>query len=138
MPALYKSLYVRLILINGNKVLLLKRRNRRGGGYALAGGKVKKKELPSAALIREVKEEANIVIHRNTLKLFYIATLKNVTPARTVFYFIADTWHGISKNKEPHKFKSVAWVSIEKLPPKFREIIGRYRLASDKDTGSTT
>jgi len=107
---------VRLILYNRGKILLLKQRRANGGNYTLVGGTVELSEFARESLIRETYEEANIKIEPKDLTLAHVLHKQTKTGQRINLYFKASKYKGNVTNVEDHKFKSVQWFPINKLP----------------------
>ncbi len=113
---------VSLILLKENQVLLLRRHGTRwaNGYYALVAGCVDPNESITHAMIREAREEANIILKPEWL------TFGCVTDAAIVgrgngytcidFYFIAHQWEGEIANAEPHKHEDLRFFPLDDLP----------------------
>ncbi|MGB0930921.1 MAG: NUDIX domain-containing protein [Chitinophagales bacterium] len=107
---------VRLILRKNSKILILEKSKIEGGGFSLIGGRVKNTESTIKALIRETKEEADISIKREKLKLVHVVhRLKKGQPVITLF-FETKWWEGKIKNIEPKLHKDFEWVSLKEIP----------------------
>ncbi len=107
---------VRLILRKKSKILILEKSKIEGGGFSLIGGRVKPTESTIKALIRETKEEADIRINRDKVKLVHVVhRLKKGQPVITLF-FETDWWEGKIKNLEPKLHKGFEWVSLKEIP----------------------
>ena len=110
------TLKARLLLINEGKILLLKQTKLNGGNYTLIGGRVEDYELVKESLVREVWEEAGIVIKKSQLHLVHTLFKKRKIGGRIVLYFECEHFKGKPKNMEPEKFKSVSWHPLDSLP----------------------
>ena len=110
------KLKARLLLINDGKILLLKQTKPNGGKYTLVGGTVEEFEMVKESLIREVHEEAGIVIKKSQLRLIHTLYKKKKFGGRIVLYFACERYVGKPKNMEPKKFKSVSWHPLDALP----------------------
>jgi 8-oxo-dGTP diphosphatase len=106
----------RLILENRGQILLLAQTTKHGGKYALPGGKVEINESPTQALIRECKEEADIDLNENNLKLVHVLHRPKNGETLLVMYFKAVHWQGSLKSREPKKFKKTDWFLLNNLP----------------------
>jgi len=95
-----------LVLIKNNKILLLRRINTgfQDGKYGLVAGHVEKNEGFTKAMIREAKEEANIVLNSKDLEVAHVLNRsekknKDVEiKERIDVFFIAKKWQGEIKN----------------------------------------
>ena len=111
-----------LLLIKEGKLLLQKRKGQfTGGFYCPVAGHVDKGEGVVDALIRETKEEADITLNKDKLKIVCMAHLLNApykgTRADIINYFIlTDTYEGEIKNLEPDKTESLAFYDLNDLP----------------------
>lgn len=110
------SLRVRLLVFEKGKILLLKQTKPKGGNYTLIGGKVEQKELIKETIIREAKEEAEITVAAEDLKLIHVQHRIKQDKHRVTLFFRAKKWEGIARTGEPHKFKRVEWHDISNLP----------------------
>lgn len=119
-----------LVLMRGNKVLLLKRFNTgyHDGDYSLIAGHVDAGETFTDAIIREAKEEADIVIKPDYLKVAHVMHRKSDfdKSERVDVYFLAKKWDGNITNKEPNKCNELKWFDVNKLPP---NMVGAVRKA---------
>lgn len=106
----------RLILENRGQILLLGQTTQNGGKYALPGGKVEANETPMQALIRECKEEADIDLSEDNLKLVHVLHRHKTNETLLVMYFKAVHWQGSLISKEPKKFKKTGWFLLNNLP----------------------
>lgn len=106
----------RLILENKGQILLLGQTTKNGGKYALPGGKVEVSETPIQALIRECKEEADIDLVEQNLKLVHVLHRSKSNETLLVMYFKAIHWDGSLMSKEPKKFKKTDWFLLNNLP----------------------
>ncbi|MEZ4886242.1 MAG: NUDIX domain-containing protein [Chitinophagales bacterium] len=114
---------VRLILRKNSKILILEKSKIEGGGFSLIGGRVKNTESATKALVRETKEEADIKVYADKLKLVHVAhRLKAGQPVITLF-FETDEWEGKIKNLEPKLHKDFEWVSLKSIPKAMTDYI---------------
>ena len=116
-----------LILINNkNEILLSLRQNTgyRDGQYVVPSGHVEEGESFAACMIREAKEEANIDIKSDDLKLAHVLHRKegdneeadNLKRQRMDIFFSADKWTGEIKNNEPNKCAHLKWFLLDSPP----------------------
>ena len=119
-----------LYLKKDNKVLLQRRQNTgyQDGNYSFVAGHVDEGETYTQAMIREAKEEANIVIEPENMHAVHVmhCILEKVVYVDT--YFMADNWSGEVKNLEEEKCDDLSWFDIDNLPP---NTIDRVKLAID-------
>lgn len=124
-------LKARLILEYNGMVLLMKQTNANGGKYTLVGGTIENHEFAKSSLIRESKEEANISLKPENLKLVHILHKKIGSKTRIVLYFKCKNWKGEPSALETEKFKKVEWFSLKDLPdtmsPTVRHVFKRYK-----------
>lgn len=110
-----------LVLIKDNKILLLRRYNTgyEDGNYSLIAGHVDQGETFTQAIIRETKEEANIDILSNDLRVAHVmhrnsGTIEN--NERVDIFFVAEKWNSEIINKEPYKCDDLSWFDLDNLP----------------------
>jgi 8-oxo-dGTP pyrophosphatase MutT (NUDIX family) len=107
-----------LVLRYEDQILLAQRQNtgHEDGNYGLVAGHIERGETAAQALIREVREEANIDISRAKLKIVHV--MQRQYPDRTYFdvYIEADSYEGELKNMEPQKCSDLWWYAEEDLP----------------------
>jgi 8-oxo-dGTP diphosphatase len=102
-----------LIVINeSNEILVLRRApgNRGFAGYwNFPGGKVEPNETIETAAVRELKEEAGLIVNENDLTYFEVSSL----PRLIVHHFMTNRFQGeVEINEESTEFK---WVSLEEI-----------------------
>jgi 8-oxo-dGTP diphosphatase len=127
-----------LILIKNNKILMLRRFNTgfRDGQYSFIAGHLNGNESFLDTIIREAKEEANVILKPNDLSVAHI--MNRYEPQnnkelreRVDVFFIAKKWQGTIKNMEPKKCDDLSWFPINKLPkntiPYIGEVINNIR-----------
>ena len=121
----------RLILYDRGRILLLKQRRQNGGNYTLVGGTVESEEYARDSLIRETREEANILISERDLALVHVLHKRTKKGHRVNLYFKASRYRGIIQNLEAHKFKAAQWFPINRLPENVtatvRQALNAYR-----------
>ena len=124
-------LKARLILEYHGMVLLMKQTSENGGKYTLVGGTIENDEYAKSALIRESKEEADIILKPDNLKLVHILHKKKGPNSRVVLYFKSKNWKGQPKSLERQKFKKVEWFPLDELPaklsPTVAHVFKRYK-----------
>ena len=112
-----------LFLIQGSQILL-SRKTRAGiddGRYSVPTGGLESNETLTAALIREAQEQTNIVL-KNEHLLFCHAMHRNQPMLHDLsfqqidFFFRADHYDGLIKNKEPDQCE-LRFYSLNNLPP---------------------
>lgn len=89
------------------------------GYYSLPSGKVEQGESYTAAAIREVKEEAGVIITPKDLKPTLV--VHRYEPSSNAkdwvdMYFTATKWQGELHNAEPHMHSELAWLDLNNLP----------------------
>lgn len=103
---------------DGNTVLLSQRKNtgHEDGNYGLVSGHIERGETAEQALIREVKEEANLDLTNSNLRVAHV--MQRQYPDRTYFdvYIEADTWEGELSNLEPEKCSDLWFYAQDDLP----------------------
>lgn len=112
---------VALILLNDkNEVLLLRRKTRWFNGYySLVAGCVDGNETMTQAMIREAREEANIILKPEWLSFGCVMHTK--IPERdnrevVDFFFISRRWENPIVNNEPDKHDELAFYPLDNLP----------------------
>ena len=107
-----------LVLRYEDQVLLSQRKNtgHEDGNYGLVSGHIEGGETAEQALIREVREEANIDLSNSNLQIVHV--MQRQFPDRTYFdvYIEADSYEGELKNMEPEKCSDLWWYAAEDLP----------------------
>lgn len=106
-----------LLLRKEDSVLLSLRKNTGyfDGCYGLVSGHVEDGEPLSAAMIREAKEEANLLIRPESLKVVHVMHRKTNRFNIDVFFECAN-WEGDPINLEPGKCAKLNFFSLESLP----------------------
>ncbi len=127
------------ILRRGNTVAFVLRENVTwmAGYYGLPGGKVEDNETYTNAAIRELAEEAGVVVRPENMR--YVHTMHRYAEPNWVdVFFEASTWEGEPYNAEPHMHKALEWLDMDNLPdnviPAFKaalEAISRGELYSE-------
>ena len=114
-----------LFLINEDKILLLRRYNTgyEDGNYSVVAGHIDGNESVANAMIREAKEEANIIISKEDLETVHVMHRKKIRGEYIDYFFFCNKWNGEIKNVEPHKCDDLRWFNINKLPDNMVEYI---------------
>jgi len=109
-PAVY------LVLIEDGRILMARRTNTGYGDgmYSLVAGHVEAGETLTAALIREAREEAGLVLDAADLTLAH--TLHRPADGRLDFFFTARNREGTIEIREPDKCDDLSWFQIDELP----------------------
>ncbi len=124
-----------LILRKEDKILLSLRKNTGyfDGYYGLVSGHVEDGEPASAAMIREAKEEANLIIRPESLKVVHVMHRKTNRFNMDIFFECAN-WEGTMTNLEPNKCEELNFFSLEQLPDNIIPYISlALKAASQKD-----
>lgn len=124
-PAVY------LFLEKEGKILLHLRQNTgyMDGNWDVPAGHVEESELPTAAMVREAKEEIGITLRPEDLKpaLAMYKVKHDTTGDRADYFFRATRWEGEITNMEPQKCADIKWFDPTMLPlnmtPHIREAI---------------
>lgn len=107
-----------LVLKRDGQILLSQRKNtgHEDGNYGLVSGHIEKGETAEQALIREVKEEANIDLSNSELTIVHM--MQRQYPERTYFdlYIEANIWEGEVQNMEPDKCADLWFYAEDDLP----------------------
>jgi len=109
---------VYLILIRDNKILLSRRYNTGyfDGYYSLPAGHLDGNETLKQGMVREAKEEIDVVLEPADLELVHTMNRKIPNDERVDFFFVAKKWQGEPKIMEPHKCDNLSWFELECLP----------------------
>jgi 8-oxo-dGTP pyrophosphatase MutT (NUDIX family) len=102
---------------NGEKEVLLALRKNTGyndGEYELPGGHVEADEDLINAMIREAKEELNIELKREDLKIEHI--LHHYKGNCMKFIISSEKYDGDLKIGEPDKCEKLEWFNVNNLP----------------------
>lgn len=128
------TIKARLILYDQGRILLLKQTKPNGGNYTLVGGTVESGEFARAALMRESKEEAGIILQENDLTLVHVMHKRTKNQQRIGLYFKASKWAGELRALEKEKFKKTCWFNLDELPKNLTEtartVLRSYRKGS--------
>lgn len=109
---------VHLFLIKDNQVLLSRRFNTgyEDGKYSVPAGHLNGNEPAKAAMVREAKEETNIVVNQKDLRLIHVMHRRNPQEERIDFFFVAKIWKGTPIINETNKCDNLHWFPTNKLP----------------------
>jgi len=109
-----------LILRKGKEILFMRRCNTgyQDGNYQVPAGHIDAGELPTEALIREMKEEIGIVIQPEHIKFVHTGFRPKTdsTGDRVDYYFEVSEWEGEVTNTEPEKCDDLLWVTTDDMP----------------------
>lgn len=109
-----------LLLRKGGEILLMRRKGSGyyDGWYSVPAGHVEAGELPIEALLRETKEELDIDLNRDDIRLVHTMyrTKHDETGDRVDLFFETTKWSREITNNEPHKCDDIKWFSIRALP----------------------
>ena len=107
-----------LILEQDGKVLLMRRYNTgyKDGEYTAPAGHVEEDEGATAAMIREAKEETNIVLYQEHLTVGHITHRKCPDREYIDMFFVASNWEGTPENMELNKCDDMEWFDVDNLP----------------------
>jgi mutator protein MutT len=113
------------VMKRDNQYFLMQRANTgfRDGFYTLPSGHVEMGESPSAALQREVKEEAGVDIDPSNIT--FVHAMYN-TDRYADYYFLISGWKGEPTNAEPEKCSGTRWASLDELES---EIVPKVAIA---------
>lgn len=111
-PAVY------LVLIKEGQVLLSRRfqTGYEDGNYSMPAGHLDGGETLTEAMVREAKEEVDVVVKREELELKHTMHRKASNHERVDFFFTAKNWQGEPKIMEPHKCDDLKWFPVNDLP----------------------
>lgn len=124
-----------VIVVKDGKVLLLRRANTTwlDGWYDLPAGHLEDQEHLKDGAIRELKEEVNLTVKSEDLKLVHLYQNHHHADAPHYGYiFLAKKWSGVPKIMEPDKCDDLKFFSINNLPHK----IGPYSKEAIKEMNS--
>lgn len=109
---------VHLFLRKGDKILLSRRFNTGYGDgcYSVVAGHVDGNETVVRAMQREAREEANISIDIEYLKIIQVMHRKCVGHERIDYFFECSKWIGEITNNEHDKCDDLSWFDIHALP----------------------
>ncbi len=109
---------VYLVLIKDGEILLLRRYNTgyQDGNYGLVSGHLEGGETAKQGILREAKEEADIILNLDELTVVHV--MHRFGPEREYFdiYLKAENWRGDIVNMEKDKCDELAWYKLNDLP----------------------
>ena len=110
-----------LVLIHEEQILLLRRYNCKWlpGYYSVVAGHLDGGETAKQAIIREAKEEANIILKQEDLKVAHVMHRSRSNREYIDIYLTANKWEGEIRNMEPEKHDKLDWYPVNKLPDVF-------------------
>jgi len=124
---------VYLLLIEDEKILLLRRWNTgwEDGNYSLVAGHLEDNEMIIDAMIREAKEEINIILEPQDLQVIHVMHRYYLDEECIGFFLTATTWKGKPENQEPDKCDELRWFPLYNLPenidPLMKKAIKQYQ-----------
>lgn len=109
---------VNVYIIAGNKLLLGRRVNTgwMDGMLCPPGGHVEKGETPSAAIIREIKEELGVEVQSSDLEFVCVAARNNSPTEYVAYEFAIRDKDYAFHNAEPTKCSELVWADLDDLP----------------------
>jgi len=115
----YVAVY--LIPIKDGQILLSRRYNTgyQDGNYSLVSGHLEGRETTKQGIIREAREEANIIVSPEDLEVVHVMhRLSPLSPNREYFdiFLKAKKWTGEITNMEPDKCDELKWCELSDLP----------------------
>lgn len=127
---------VYLVFKDGDKVLLLKRANTsyHDGDYSLPAGHIDGGEPAVQAAVREAKEEVDVDIAAEDLRLVHTMHRSSTDPEpheRMDLYFAVRKWRGVLRNAEQNKCSEIKWCTLRSLPD---NMIPEVRMALENIT----
>ena len=126
---------VHMLITKDNKILVQKRKNTKlwPDYYALPVGHIDEYENQYDALIREAKEELNIIIKKEDIIKEYVVLRRNhfviddkILEPYIDFYFHIKSYEGIPIINEPNKCSELLWCDINNLPYPFINYEGYF------------
>jgi len=126
-------------LIDDKDRIYLQRRYQTGyldGFYEPPAGKMDVDEFPKQTAVRELMEEAGVVVDQDDLEYFHAyMNNSNHNPWFGVM-FRTRRWQGEPSIQEPHKCDDAGFFSLDKLPnltPQVTDAVSRLTVASTID-----
>ncbi|MEM7361645.1 MAG: NUDIX domain-containing protein [Bacteroidota bacterium] len=123
-----------VILRKGNHILLNLRDQTRfaSGYYSVISGGVDPGESIKEAAIREIYEEAGLMVKEEDLHFYTLMHSQEKDGIHMSTFFITDRWEGEVENKEPHKHKEMRFYPIDQLPTPLIPYIAKALEGFDK------
>lgn len=106
------------LILRKEEMILLSLRENTGyfdGYYGLVSGHVEDGESASNAMVREAKEEANLILHSESLKAVHLMHRKTNRFNIDIF-FECSIWEGNLMNLEPSKCAELKFFPLTNLP----------------------
>lgn len=134
MKAIFKSA-VHMLIMDGDKILVQKRKGTKlwNGYYGLPAGHIDEGENQYDALLREAKEELNILINTNDIEKEYVVLRRNyfqidgkILEPYIDYYFEITKYEGIPTIMEEDKCDELIWININDLPEPFINYEGDF------------
>lgn len=134
MKANFKSA-VHMLIMNGEKVLIQKRKGSKlwPDFYALPAGHIDEGENQYDALVREAKEELDIILDPSDIIKEYVVLRRNyfkinnkVLEPYIDYYFLIIKYQGMPSIVEKDKCDELLWVNINNLPSPFINYEGAF------------
>ncbi len=121
---------VYLVLMKDNRILLSRRHNTGyfDGDYSFPAGHLDGDEPLKQAMVREAKEEINVIMDPADLELVHTMNRRIPDNERVDFFFRAKKWQGEPEIMEPNKCDDLSWFEPNNLP---RNIIPYIKQAID-------
>jgi ADP-ribose pyrophosphatase YjhB (NUDIX family) len=118
--------------------LLLKRKNTwyQDWNYGLISWHKEKDENIVKALLREVKEEADINIEPSDIKFSSVMNRKSWDIEYIDYFYVLDNYEWHYKNIEPHKCEHLKFFSLDNLPENMIDYIKYALLSMNSDNHS--
>jgi ADP-ribose pyrophosphatase YjhB (NUDIX family) len=110
---------IHILFIKNNQILLLLRKNISSDGlYSVVAGHLDGGETVTDAIIREAKEEADVLIEPKDIEFKTVCHSYNQKNQKEFvqFYVICKKWSGEIKNNEPKKCGDLKFFSLNDLP----------------------
>jgi ADP-ribose pyrophosphatase YjhB (NUDIX family) len=106
-----------IFFLRDAEILLLRRFNTgyEDGNYSVVAGHVDAGESVTQAAVREIGEEAGVVVDLKDLQIVHIMNRKS-NDERVDFFMTVRQWSGEIVNKEPDKCDDLSWHPITNLP----------------------
>ncbi|MFK7984164.1 MAG: NUDIX domain-containing protein [Saprospiraceae bacterium] len=120
----------RVIIEQDDQYLFLLQTDERGGRLSLPGGGIKYKESVRKGLVREVKEETNLIVSKKALIPVHTHYRKKKQALEIIFFFkiTINDFSDLALN-EPEKFTHFVWHSKENIP---KNLIPECKIALKK------
>ena len=125
-----------LVLLENNQLLMLRRYNTgyEDGNYSLVAGHLEGNETFRQAIVREAREEAEIILNPDDLEVIHVLhrSKGNINDGERIDIFMtADKWQGDPKNTESHKCDEIGWFLLDDIPdntiPYIKHALGKIK-----------